>query len=616
MLLAVWICGCFNENAVRLDPAIESWFGIYPPNPNPFVGVDILVVVDNSDSIALEQELLVEAFPTLLEELLDPPMDPMTGRPVHPPVRDVHVGVVSTDMGVGGYVLTACDDAVAGDDGILQHAPRAEECDAAYPDFLYYQRESHVQADRADIEKLARDFGCIAALGKQGCGYEQQLEAAWKALVIHSQPGGANAGFLRQDTILVIIFVTDEDDCSASDLSIFDIASLPYNSNLQCFYQKNKLRKIGRYAEDLKSLRSNSDDLVVGFIVGVPQGEPACEGRGDEIGGCLDVPAMQEVVRSDGMLLEHVCKYPSGCTPSNPQETGSCMSDAYPARRLVQLAQEFGENAVVSSICAKSYVPVMAALGSRIGQTLGAGSYRNSRLPVVKDPTDPEGCRCFAACDLIEELSSDRPCPAVKAPYDGDGDTIGDMNEDPVTGAVFTLCKIPQAGSIMESCAMACNDPESRHVKNPEAEGWWYNPTYDPDGNGEHVSMVITLGVEPEEGSFVHVKCPNVICPTGRSCGSRFSPGAKCCAKDQYCYYPDLNMDTSGYCLVREDICREFGDDAWCPGAGPVGDDPLIGGLCCLDPDADGDLDMIDLDGDGLEDMPMHRCRDGQCMPI
>ena len=438
---------------------------------------------------------------------------------------------------------------------------------------------------------------------------------------MHSQYGGANAGFLRQDTILVVIFVTDEDDCSAEDFTIFDIASLPYNSNLQCHYQQNKLQKISRYAEDLKSLRSNPDDLVVGLIVGVPPGEPACEGRGDEIDGCLDVPAMQEVVRPDGVLLEHVCKYPSGCTPSNPQETGSCMSDAYPARRFVQLAQELGESAVVGSICAKSYVPAMAVLHDRIGQALGAGGWRNDRMPMVKDPTDPEGCRCFAACDLIEELSNDRPCPAGKEPYDRDNDTIGDRYMDPETGEEFSLCRIPQAGSIMESCAMACNDPESRHVKNPEAQGWWYNPTYDPDGNGEYVSIVITLGVEPEEGSYVHVKCPGPCWTTGcfdssRFCGSRFSPGSKCCEWDQYCYYPDGNKDTSGFCLVREDICREYGDDAWCPGAGPAGDDSLIGGLCCLDPDADGDLDMIDLDGDGLDDAPAYRCRDGQCVSI
>lgn len=157
---AGWICGCFNENAVRLGPEPARYIvECHPAVPNDVHGVDILVVVDNSDSIDLEQELLVEAFPSLLEGLMDPLVDPMIGRPVHHPVKDLHVGVVSTDMGSGGYVVSDCNNSVIGDDGILQNKPRGETCAEAYPDFLSHQPESYDRFDRGDLDRLAGDFG-------------------------------------------------------------------------------------------------------------------------------------------------------------------------------------------------------------------------------------------------------------------------------------------------------------------------------------------------------------------------------------------------------------------------------------------------------------------------
>ena len=54
-------------------------------------------------------------------------------------------------------------------------------------------------------------FKCIAPIGDAGCGLESLLEAAKRALDGHST---INQGFLRQNSVLAVIFVTDEDDCS------------------------------------------------------------------------------------------------------------------------------------------------------------------------------------------------------------------------------------------------------------------------------------------------------------------------------------------------------------------------------------------------------------------
>ena len=64
---------------------------------------------------------------------------------------------------------------------------------------------------------LADTFTCIAALGEDGCGYEQQFTAITRALGADGQaPPAENQGFLRDDAYLAIVLITNEDDCSSA----------------------------------------------------------------------------------------------------------------------------------------------------------------------------------------------------------------------------------------------------------------------------------------------------------------------------------------------------------------------------------------------------------------
>jgi hypothetical protein len=623
---ALLVLSCMGRELVRIDPKTQS-FVLEDIPVQTFVGVDILVVVDNSGSMAAEQSMLRDAFPNLITSILTG-TDPVTGAQVHAPVRDLHIGVVSTDMGVGGYNVQTCEtDPLIGDDGVLQHTPHGTGCSTAYPTYLSYFIDPTTEPDLGQVNQLATDFGCIAVLGTSGCGFEQQLEAAKKALIDHSQPGGANAGFLRDNTILTVLFVTDEEDCSAADPTLFDISALPYSINLQCYYQAVKLRAVDEYFRQLKSLRGDpdspevSENLVVGFIVGVPPGEPACEGGGDMIAGCLDLPGMAEVVRPDGELLEYVCKYPAACTPPDPPYPGDCIAEAFPARRFVQLAQAFGDNAVVQSICTDSFVPAVSALTEKLRDAINAQVFRR-QLEVTKDPLND--CRCLATCVIIEELSDNRACPDYDGDgmpniYDANGDTIGDVNIDEATGQATSLCEVPQAGSIISNCALACDDPEAVHTKDPNYTGWWYNPwgVTGVDSNGDTVPdlgpVVNFEGVEPEGGSGVAIQCASTVCPAERLCGMAPTYASKCCDVNEYCLYTGDPKTTEGYCLVRQDICEEYGNDVWCPGIGPVA--AQIGGLCCLDHDTDGNLDWVYEAETNLPDYPSHYCAGAQCVP-
>lgn len=465
----------------------------YPTFSSP-PPVDILVVVDNSGSMAQEQENLKRSFPALIRNLLDPPLDPISGRRVRPPVRDIHIGVISTDMGVAGYPVPSCErNPVAGDNGLLQSTPHGGNCSPSYPEgYLDYTLAPESEPNLSDIEKLASDFGCIAVLGTDGCGMEQQLEAAFKALSVNMQEGGANYGFLRDDAILGLLFVTDEEDCSAADYTIFDVSTIPYNINLACFYQKNKLHSVSRYSNYLLSLKDNPQKIAVGMIVGVPPDEPKCNGTGNLITECLSTPQMIEKIDSTQTNLELSCTYPPGCIPSV-----NCTSEAFPARRFVELAQNLGDSAVVHSICTGDFTPALQSLTEKITRMVVNVCSINTSPTVEKK----DSCHCKSNCKLIEMLSDSRNCPTNKSPYtSADGKTTW---KNPTNGIEHSLCEIPASLTTISDCLLSCIDPSQRFT--PVTSGWYYIPV---SGENPCPRIEITDDMKPETNSTMILMCP------------------------------------------------------------------------------------------------------------
>src|SRR5688500_13857147 len=76
----------------------------YPPAS----GVDLLFVIDDSGTMAQEQDALASAF---LDQFVADLEAAHGGRP------DLHIGVISTNLGAGGYPIAGCEN--AGDDGTL-----------------------------------------------------------------------------------------------------------------------------------------------------------------------------------------------------------------------------------------------------------------------------------------------------------------------------------------------------------------------------------------------------------------------------------------------------------------------------------------------------------------
>jgi len=168
--------------------------------------LDILFVIDNAPTMAEEQAALLANFTRFANVL-----ENMEGG-----LPNVHIGVISADLGAGPYSVGNC---VAGGDGAeLQSSPR-RDCEAPQDAFISDVANYDGTRTRNYSGDLTETFACIAELGTEGCELSQPLAAARRAL---DGSVATNAGFLRDDAFLQIVFITDQDDCSAKDTTLFD----------------------------------------------------------------------------------------------------------------------------------------------------------------------------------------------------------------------------------------------------------------------------------------------------------------------------------------------------------------------------------------------------------
>ncbi|HOU89701.1 MAG TPA: hypothetical protein PLU22_01585, partial [Polyangiaceae bacterium] len=210
--------------------------------------VDLLLVIDNSISMADKQALFAEAAERLIVSLVAPPcvddqgseapsvdgVCPEGTAPAHEPVRDLHVGVVSSSL--GGHGGIACSPA-EGSTFVPEKDERGELIaplrGLETPDdlgFFAWDGDGDPGELAADVAELVR------ATGETGCGYEAPLEAFYRFLVDPTPPvqvlndGAASyvdginatlleqrARFLRPDSLVAVLILSDENDCSVRD---------------------------------------------------------------------------------------------------------------------------------------------------------------------------------------------------------------------------------------------------------------------------------------------------------------------------------------------------------------------------------------------------------------
>jgi hypothetical protein len=156
--------------------------------------IDFLFVIDNSDSMEDEQANLARSFTGftgVMRQVLE--------------ATDFHIMVVAT----GG-------DAEDADEPALD----VEECE----EIQGAARRRSEEGDDCGIAgglpfmvaqqpNLDATFSCLAQVGTDGAAVERPMDAVLAATsATLNAPGRCNDGFLRDDAVLVVTFITDEED--------------------------------------------------------------------------------------------------------------------------------------------------------------------------------------------------------------------------------------------------------------------------------------------------------------------------------------------------------------------------------------------------------------------
>lgn len=265
--LAVGVCviascvasACMTRPVTSTEPQTSNLY-VEPVRNDAIDKLDLLFMIDNSQSMGDKQKLLALAVPQLVERLVVPRCvngngeirERTNGDETCPDgfvaefraVRDIHVAVITSSLGAHGAASSSCSggpDIPHGDDhGYLlpKVRPGTDLPNYNNSGFLAWDPDQKlVPPGQRDAGALGMDFGkMVEAAGEQGCGFEASLES-WYRFLIDPEPPLAvtvenelstvkatdqqvldqRAAFLRPDSLVAIVMLTDENDCSVRD---------------------------------------------------------------------------------------------------------------------------------------------------------------------------------------------------------------------------------------------------------------------------------------------------------------------------------------------------------------------------------------------------------------
>lgn len=190
--------------------------------------VDILWVVDDSSSMQEEQEVLREGFGNFSEQ-------------IESSGADIHIGVISTSF---------------------EYTDPRRGVLIGEPPYLTLE------------DDYVRLFEERVTVGTAGSDKEKGMEAALYALhPVMNVDGGPNAGFVRPDAQLLVVFVSDEEDCS-------DFGALEGQDGTACYTAFDALPGVNGFVEAFRDLKDDADLVSVGAIIGTPQSTCADQTEG------------------------------------------------------------------------------------------------------------------------------------------------------------------------------------------------------------------------------------------------------------------------------------------------------------------------------------------------
>ncbi len=279
--------GCLNRPLEPNEPKITSTVQEKLPR-SKINKIDLLLMIDNSASMGDKQAILASAVPDLVRGLVSPlcvddagvpaPQQPKTSTEICPgktfrefdAITDIHVGLISSSLGSRGANGCVADaPALARNDRghLLARTDSSKGSALANQDIPTYNQQGFLAWDPEGaltphgIGTLGDMNGApgivptlaemVKGVGQDGCGFESQLESWYRFLVdpepyksigiadgksfvqgIDEELLAERKGFLRPDSLVAIILLTDENDCSLKDVGkSFNAAQLGTQKN-------------------------------------------------------------------------------------------------------------------------------------------------------------------------------------------------------------------------------------------------------------------------------------------------------------------------------------------------------------------------------------------------
>ena len=375
--------GCPTRDISKLDPQPSGQVThTIPVTANR--EIDILFVIDNSDSMKEEQDSLAANFPRFIDVL----------NTIEGGLPDVHIAVVSSDVGIPPFTAEACNG--NGDDGLMQNTAHPLEGQTTCPvpnngarfieDISGAPGQPRIKNYTGELDDV---FSCIARLGNSGCGVEQHLEAMRRAL---DGRHAENAGFLRPNAYLAVIILADEDDCSARDTQVFNPATQfdTLNSEYGPF-SSFRCAEFGISCDDRNLARAAADYTT-------------CRPRGDSFMHHPDeyVAFLRQLKGGPNLVVTSVISgnpAPVGVelTMSDPERPAprlkpSCISAngrADPGVRLKYFGDQQGAYNVWTSICQEDLTDALERIAELLKIVIGTRCLRSNVDTTDLDPGQP-----------------------------------------------------------------------------------------------------------------------------------------------------------------------------------------------------------------------------------
>ncbi|MBN2343683.1 MAG: hypothetical protein JXX29_19000 [Deltaproteobacteria bacterium] len=534
--------GCMDRKPAPVCP-VPTELKASDPGLGGFEGVDILVVVDNSGSMAQEQEILATAFFPLINSLINP-----TPGWEFDPADDVRIAITTSDMGVSysgnPYTDTFSPHPVCSEgdgmgdngrfrdryisttvnikEGIIPCGADAEQCPTDWTCGNIDPETNVGTCENPNGDGLAQDCpqspndvnqtfvdetwptataafttACLANVGTEGCAFEQQLAAA--AAGLRYDPT-----FIRERSLTTVMIVSDEEDCSLASDEWHTVEELATNErNIACGVHKDLLTSVldlkNSYDAAKEAKAGHANGMLFAAIIGVPI-VPECQGAGSGLASCMAYPLDHGTVGDPGvierpdpngnpaMYYEWACERFDGDV---------AVTQAYPGVRYLEMAQAYEDMSYIYSICQEDWSEAMVDIAELIAKNLGGTCYAKR---LNWDPQEET-----AGCNVVYDYKFDKAeHPSAPRCADIGEDAVwvddeGDLTEAEVKIGSDTVRYWVRSCAVQKIPApLNCAEFENASEVETTQFGWYYceNP-------GENNSVACADGLDNDRDGLI-----------------------------------------------------------------------------------------------------------------